>query len=152
MIHTSLATFPQDLAAWVDEHRSRINANTHFRSGGQRNHDYEWELYVRRTRHAIRGEVLHTLDFATVGVRPDLRRQGIAKSLIHVCEQEAIRSSLVVYVENIVNPNLESYLGSRNYQDVSIDPNFGPTLVWDPSACSLEMREALATSAPTIER
>lgn len=128
-----LDALPAALTAWVDETSTRINANTHFRSGGENNRDWDWEIYVRRTRHCIRGKVYTTIDLATIGVIPALRRQGIAKRLIEIVEAEATRSQHIVYVENVINPNLELYLRRLGYQSVHFDEHFGPTLARDPT-------------------
>lgn len=149
MIYTSLEDLPFALKRWYRDTLARINANTHFRSGGQNNQDYEWEIYMRRTRHVINRQIYPTLDLATIGVRPDLRRQGIATRIFEIVEQEALRQGSIVYVENVINPNLELYLRRRGYQGVSYDQNFGPTLAVDPTTLVRPQIEELAPSVST---
>lgn len=149
MIKTTLEDLPLAFRQWHLETRERINANTHFRAGGENNHDYDWEIYVRRTRHAIHGQIYPTIDLATIGVKPPLRRQGIACRIIEIIEQEAVRQGSIVYVENVINPNLELYLRRRGYQGVDYDNNFGPTLAVDPTTLTRPQDEELAPSAPT---
>lgn len=132
MILTTLSEFPAVLSAWALEHAGRLGATDHFR-GHVPDRPYEWEVYLRLARHAIHGELYPTLDLATISVRPDLRRQGIGASLIQTLEQEAIRLQRILYVENVLNPNLELYLRRRGYQGVHYDDDYGPTLALDPA-------------------
>ena len=84
-------------------------------------------IYVRKSNRLIEGKMTECLDLATVEVDEDERGKGIFTTFLHRFEQEAKKLNRVVFVENIMNPCLESYLVKKQgYTLIPNDSGFSP--------------------------
>lgn len=75
-----------------------------------------FEIYVRKTHHLVRGEVVPCFDIATINERNCKRRgKGFFTNLLQNIETE-IPSEFYIYVENVMNPRLGTFLLRRGYE------------------------------------
>jgi hypothetical protein len=79
-------------------------------------------LYLRKANRVIAGEKVKTLDLATVEVQEEHQGKGVFKGLLKSLEKKVVSGDFDgLYVENILEPRLSSYLKSKGYALVGGD-------------------------------
>jgi hypothetical protein len=76
------------------------------------------EVYVRKS--TIPAELGYNFQIATVGVKTDQQKKGIFTRFLEFVERYVAETNMAaVYVENVLNPNLETFLAKKGYDKFS---------------------------------
>ena len=91
------------------------------------------EIYIRRSFHSLPSRdgklvVTNTLDLANVTVNDEYRGKGYFTHLLRNIEKMAAYHQLTLYVENILEPRLASFLEREDYNKISYDYWDTPTM------------------------
>lgn len=80
--------------------------------------DRRISLYLRRGQRYINRVIVECIDIASVEVREEYQAKGIFTKYLWVIERLAKQHKLVVYVENIHNPILGTFMLKRGYERI----------------------------------
>ena len=84
------------------------------------------DVYVRRSKRLIDGNLVSCIDIASVEVNERRRGQGIFKAFLNRVEKAAASMNREVFVESILEPRLLYFLLKRDY---TLVPNSIPPCV-----------------------
>jgi N-acetylglutamate synthase-like GNAT family acetyltransferase len=88
-------------------------------------HSDKMKVYVRKGKHSLDNKISDCLDIASIQVEDEFQGHGIFKSWLRYAEDTATRFSIeAVFVENILNPRLATYLSGIGYRrQAGVDVN-----------------------------
>lgn len=78
----------------------------------------DMRVYARKGTHLIEGRLERCLDVASIEVEEEARGRGLFTEWLAGAERAAKKRGLVVYVENVLNPDLGLFLTRRGYSKV----------------------------------
>lgn len=73
-------------------------------------------MYLRKGARAIQGEIVRTLELATIAVAAPYQGNGIGTGMIRLIHE--INPYPVTYIENVFNPKLITWLRANNWTEV----------------------------------
>jgi hypothetical protein len=97
------------------------NALEAFLAGRQRSKWIELpglRVYARKSSRLFQESLIDCLDIGAVEVDEGLRGRGVFREFLGVFEKVAEASGRTVYVENVMNPLLDSMLRRRQYTPI----------------------------------
>lgn len=86
------------------------------------------DVYVRRSKRYLNGQMIECLDFATVEVDERRRGKGHFTKFLLRFEQEAAKLKRAVYVESILEPRLVPFLTRMGYKFVPHTAMISPSM------------------------
>ena len=83
--------------------------------------DFRIEIYIRRTKRHIDGQIEETLDLASFEIEETFRGKGMFSEMLGLVEDYAFAEGLTIFVESVLNERLRGFLSRRGYKTSEVD-------------------------------